>query len=229
MPAHPSRELVITVPLPEDRGRQGDARPKVHRFRSRCLELGRRLRAFRARYGLTQDEVATVVGANDGTALAQWESGATVPDGQRREWLSELLDGRLWPELRASLIGGDAMPSRWNQGTRWYRRASLERGPRESAGAVVAAIVQDLRATGSLGALRRRYTEGDGEWAHTIADQRGLGEQCRPDMRRIEDAAFGLRWLEVTRGLCFDLSRSLVPQLPLALLNPDSHDGRSDA
>ena len=64
-------ELVLTVPLPEDRGRRGDARPKVHRFRSLLLELGRRLRMFRARYGLTQDEVARVVGASDGTAVTQ--------------------------------------------------------------------------------------------------------------------------------------------------------------
>jgi hypothetical protein len=31
---HPQRQLVITVALPQDRGRHGDARPKVHRFRS---------------------------------------------------------------------------------------------------------------------------------------------------------------------------------------------------
>ena len=68
------------MPLPEDWGRQGDGRPKVHRFRSHWLELGCRRRDFRARYGLTQDEVAAVVGANDGMALAQWENGATVPD-----------------------------------------------------------------------------------------------------------------------------------------------------
>ena len=115
VPAHPGRELVVTVPLPEDRGRRGDGRPKVHRFRSQWLELGRRLRDFRARYGLTQDEVAAVVAANDGTALAQWENGATVPDGLRRERLTELLEGRLWPELRASIIGGDGLRGRWKQ------------------------------------------------------------------------------------------------------------------
>ena len=43
--------------LPEDRGRQGDGRPKVHRFRSQWLELGRRLRDFRARFGLRWLEV----------------------------------------------------------------------------------------------------------------------------------------------------------------------------
>lgn len=217
------------MPLPEDRGRQGDARPKVHRFRSQWLELGRRLRAFRARYGLTQDEVAPVVGANDGTALAQWENGVTVPDGIRRERLTDLLERRLWPELRASIIGEDGMPSRWNQGARWYRRASRERGPRESVGAIVTAILDDLRAVASPEALRQRYVNRDAEWAHAIADQRGLGDECRSDMRRIEDAAYGLRWLEVTRRSRFDLSRSLVPQLPLALLDAEAGDERADA
>ena len=94
MPAHLGRELVITVPLPEDLGQRGDARPKVHRFRSHWLELGRRLRAFRARYGLTQDEVAAVVGAKDGTTLAQWERGTNVPESLRREQLIALLEGR---------------------------------------------------------------------------------------------------------------------------------------
>jgi Helix-turn-helix domain len=68
---HAARELVLTAPLPEDRGRRGDARPRVHRFRSRWLELGRRLRAFRGRYGLTQAEVAAAVGAGPASTVAQ--------------------------------------------------------------------------------------------------------------------------------------------------------------
>src|SRR6266508_4635070 len=79
----PQRELVVTVPLPEDRGRKGDARPKTHRFRSHWLELGQRLRAFRERYGLTQDEVARAVEASEGTTVGQWENGVNVPDGIR--------------------------------------------------------------------------------------------------------------------------------------------------
>ncbi len=213
------------MPLPEDRGRQGDARSKVHRFRSHWLELGIRLRAFRARYRLTQDEVAAVVGAKEGTAVAQWENGTNVPDGLRRERLAELLEGRLWSELRAAIIGRDGMPSRWNQGVRWYRRASRERGARERAGAVLAAILDDLRALGSPDALRLRYVERDGEWVYTVADERGVGDECRTDLRRIEDAGYGLRWIEVTRVALFDLSRSLVPQLPLGLLDAESSDG----
>jgi DNA-binding XRE family transcriptional regulator len=174
----------------------------VHRFRSHWLELGRRLRAFRARYGLTQDEVAAVVGAKDGTALAQWERGTNVPDGLRRERLTALLEGRLWPELRAALIGGDGIPSRWHQGVRWYRRASRKRGLRDRAGTVVSAILDELRALGSPEALRRRYVEADGEWAHALADQRGCGDACRADLRRIEDA-----WRSWSRERCSSIRR----------------------
>jgi hypothetical protein len=38
-------------------GATGEARPKTHHFRSQ-LELRRRLRAFRERYGVTQNEFA---------------------------------------------------------------------------------------------------------------------------------------------------------------------------
>jgi len=126
------------VPLPEDWGRHGDARPKVHRFRSHWLELGRGLLAFRARYGLTQNEVAAAVGAKEGTAVAQWENGTNVADGLRRERLTELLEGRA---ARLAHRRG-WLPSRWNQGMRWYGRASRERRQRESAGAVVTAILE---------------------------------------------------------------------------------------
>ena len=62
-----------------------------------------------------------------------------------------------------------------------------------------------------------------------MADQRGLGDESRADLRRIEDAAYGLRWLEVVQGPRFDLSKSLVPQLPFVLLDADSGDERRDA
>ena len=61
-----------------------------------------------------------------------------------------------------------------------------------------------------------------------IADHRGLGERWRPDVRRIEDAAYGLRWLEVPQGSRCGLRRSLVPQLPLALLDSETADTRPD-
>jgi transcriptional regulator with XRE-family HTH domain len=134
VPAHVSRELVITVPLPDDKGLRGDRRPRVHRFRSHWLELGQRLRAFRARYGVTQAEIAAVVGARDGSAVSQWETATAVPDGQRRERLLELLQGRSWPALRAAASAGEGLPASWARGVRWYRRASRERRARETGG-----------------------------------------------------------------------------------------------
>lgn len=44
------------------------------------------------------------------------------------------------------------------------------------------------------------------------------GEASAVDLRRVEDAAYGLRWLELVHRLAFRLDRSLVPQLPLRLL-----------
>ena len=83
------RELVIAVPVPKDRGRCGDGRPKVHRFRSHWLELGRRRRELRDRYGLRLAEVARAVGAAGSSAVAQWERGVAVREGSRREaWSS---------------------------------------------------------------------------------------------------------------------------------------------
>jgi hypothetical protein len=49
-----------------------------------------------------------------------------VPEGIRRERLLELLEGRLWPELRAAAIAGDGLPEPWQRGARWYRRAARE-------------------------------------------------------------------------------------------------------
>ena len=229
MPAQLARELVITVPLPEDRGRRGDARPKIHRFRSQWVELGRRLRDFRARYGLTQTEVAAVVGAGDGSMVSQWESGATVPDGLRREQLTDLLAGRLWPALRAAALVGDGLPISWERGARWYRRASRERPARETLGGAVAAILDDLRVVDSPVPLRQHYGERDGEWARGVAARQGLSEEHKAGLRRIEDAAYGLRWLELVRRSRFDLSRPLVSQLPLALLTGQPGEAQADA
>ena len=78
---HVARELVVAVPLPEDRGLRGDGRPHVRRFRSLQLDLGQRLAAFRARYGISQAEIAQTVGASGGSTVSLWESGATFPTG----------------------------------------------------------------------------------------------------------------------------------------------------
>ena len=219
MPNHVGRELVITVPLPEDRERQSDGRRKVHRYRSLQLELGRRLRAFRVRYGVTQREIARAVGASDHSAVCQWESGVNVPDGLRRERLVDLLAGRLWPQLREAALVGEGLPAAWDRGVRWYRRASRERRLRETLGGVVVAVLDDLRASQSLEVLWRQYRDQDGEWVHGVAGRCGLDPTHRSDLRRVEDAAYGLRWLELAHGLRLDPRRSLVPQFPLGFLN----------
>jgi transcriptional regulator with XRE-family HTH domain len=225
VPAHVTRELVITVPLPDDKGRRGDGRSKVHRFRSHWLELGQRLRAFRARYGMTQDEIATVVGACDGSAVSQWETATTVPDGQRRERLLELLQGHAWPALRAAVSAGEGLPASWARGVRWYRRASRERRARETWGRGIAALLEQLGSVEVPEALRDRYREHDGNWVHGVATRCGLSEEHGVALRRMEDAAYGLRWLELAHRRRFDIDASLAGQLPLGWLESTAvHD-----
>jgi len=213
------------VPLPEDRGRSGDARPKTHRFRSHWVELGQQLRAFRERYGLTQDEVARAVEASEGTTVGQWENGVNVPDGIRRERVVELLAGKRWLALRAAALVGEGLPASWDRGVRWYRRASRERRPRETLGPAVAAVLDELRAVVFPENLRQAYCERDGEWVRALAARQRMGDDHKADLRRVEDAGFGLRWLELTHGVRYDLRRSLVPQVPLSLLGAESSDG----
>lgn len=217
------RELVITVPLPEDKGLKGDGRAKVRRFRSRLLDLGRRLREFRHEYGLTQSEVAQVVGARSDVTVCQWEMGVNVPDGHRRERLIDLLEGRLWQVLRELAVEGYGMPRRWKEAVRWYRRASRERSPRQTIGAVIAVALEELRAVEQMDGLCRRYCEDDGNgiWIRSLAARMTASLERQVSLRRVEDAAFGLRWLELAHGLRFDLGHSLVRQLPLALLDDD--------
>jgi transcriptional regulator with XRE-family HTH domain len=204
--------------VPEDRGLRGDGRPRAHRFRSYDLELGRRLRAFRAEHGLTQAEVARVVGAGGESAVCQWERGFAVPDGPRRARLVALLDGRLWPEFRRAMIAEAGMPTRWRRAARWYRRASRERQAREAVGAAAAAILGRLRAVDSADALRDAYWRGDAASPGKARAEPVRGSEQRHDGVRAEDAAYGLRWVELASGLRFDLSRSLVRQVPSALL-----------
>ena len=220
-PHHVARELVVAVPLPEDRGLRGDGRPHVRRFRSHQLELGERLAAFRTRYGVTQAEVARAVGARDHSAVSQWESGVNVPEGLLRERLIGLVEGRPWPGLRGAMLAdtGNGLPDPWGQAVRWYRWASRERRPRETVGAAVTAVLDELRGAATTEALRRHYRERDGDWAATVIARRGLGNEEPLDLRRLEDTAYGLRWLELAHGRRFDLKRSLARQLPLHLLD----------
>ena len=199
-------------------GRRGDRRPKAHRFRSFQLELGRRLWEFRARYDVTQAEIAQAVGAAGPSAVAQWERGANVPEGIRREHVVDLLEGRRWPELHTAAIVGDGLPVSWARGARWYRRASHEQRMRETVGVVVAKVRDELRVVASPEALRARYCAHDDGWVCTVAEGCGLGESHRAHLRRLEDAAYGLRWLELAGGLRLDLGCSLAAQLPLSFI-----------
>ena len=215
--------------MPRDLGQAGDGRPRVHRYRSLDLRLGRELEAFRARYGLTQDEVAQVVEASSAAATSQWESGRAVPDGLRRERLRELLDGRLWPELRTGLLGGESFPEPWREAVRWYRRASREVPARATWGVLIRRMLDSLLRVEDLAGLRLAYVEagpvGSAGAALTGTDI-GAAE------RRVEGAAFGLRWLEIAQAGRFDLNKSLARQLPLERLNDsgaapiDSRPGR---
>lgn len=217
---HVARELVVAVPLTEDRGLRRDGRPHVRRFRSYQRELGERLAAFRARYGVTQAEVARAIGAGNASTVSLWESGVHVPDGMRRERLTALVEERHWPELRAAMLGdpGTGLPGAWGRAARWYRRASRERRPRETTGALVAAVLGALRGVTGTAALLGHYRGRDGDWVRAMLDPLDPGAESSADLRRVEDAVYGLRWLELARGLRFDLGLSLTPQLPLALL-----------
>jgi transcriptional regulator with XRE-family HTH domain len=192
------------------------------------LELGRRLRRFREAHALTQAEVAAAVGASDKSAVSQWEAGVTVPDGMRRERLVELLEGRLWPQLRTAVVDMPGMPPRWAEAVRRYRRASRGRGARLGVGTVLSAVLQVLREVDSPDGLRERYRAEPGEWASRLAPDCNAEALCAADRRCAEEAGFGLRWLELERGLRFDTGRSLVDQLPLTLLDGAVREGPSE-
>ncbi|MBI4495222.1 MAG: helix-turn-helix domain-containing protein [Chloroflexi bacterium] len=215
---------MITVPLPEDNGLHGDGRPKVRRFRSHLLDLGRRPREFRREHGLTQMEIARVVGAGSDVTVCQWETGTHVPNGHPRERLVELLEGRFWHALREVIIEGEGIPGRWCDAARWYRRASRERASRETVGSMVAVILDNLRQVDSSGVLRERYCEDDGSGARELVVRLVPNVLRQSDLWRVEDAAFGLRWVELAHGIQLDLNRSLARQLPLELLERAIND-----
>lgn len=55
-------------------------------------ELGRRIRHFRKRHGLTQEELGRLCGVNP-SSVGRWESGQAVPEGATWLLLRGLLDG----------------------------------------------------------------------------------------------------------------------------------------
>ncbi len=173
------RELIIALPLPEDMARRVAGRPRGTRYPPdhRARALGPCLWEFRVRHGLAQEEVAAVLGA-DRSAVAQWERGATIPEGMLRE--------------------------------QW---------PRATVGAAVAAILGELQGIVTAEELRMHYRERDGDGALALAARCGRGELSGEHLRRAEDAAYALRWLALAGGQRLDLARSLVPPLPLSLLD----------
>jgi hypothetical protein len=110
--------------------------------------------------------------------------------------------------------GGALVPAR-------LARAAATRDDRRAGGT----ILGELRGVESAGALRQHYCERDGDWARAAGGRCGLSDQPQADVRRVEDAAYGLRWLELARRLRLNPARSLVPQLPLTLLD-DAADAR---
>jgi transcriptional regulator with XRE-family HTH domain len=218
VPNHLARELILTIPLREDRGLDGNGGPKVRRFRSFLLALGPRLRAFRREHDLTQAEVARALGLSDKSTITGWEKGTTVPDGVARERLVALLDGRLWPEVRRAMVVGEAMPQRWLRAVRWYRRASRERCHREAEGVAIAARLAQLRDVGTIEDLRQRYAECDEEWAASTLGRASADSYRQSGRYRAEDTAHGLRCLEIAEDMILDLRRSLVPQISSVVL-----------
>jgi transcriptional regulator with XRE-family HTH domain len=219
VPNHLGRELILTIPLPEDRGLDGNGGPKVRRFRSFLLALGARLRAFRREHDLTQGAGDLALGLGDRTALTGWEKGTTVPDGIAREHLAALLDGRLWREVRQAIVVGEGMPQRWLGALRWYRRLSRERRHREIEGRTIAAVVAPLREVGDTETLRQWYRQCGQNWDEGTLVRPAADAYRQSGRYRAEDIAYGLRWLEISEGTILDLRRSVVPQISSAVLD----------
>ena len=82
----------------------------------------------------------------------------------------------------------------------------------------MAAVLGELRGIATLEGLLGHYRGRDGDWVRAILDPLDPDAGSAADLRRVEDAAYGLRWLALAHGLAFRLDRSLIPQLPLRLL-----------
>jgi hypothetical protein len=69
-------------------------------------------------------------------------------------------------------------------------------------------------------ALHQQNSEGDSSSrGHAVAAPLTPGANEPGDLRRADDAAYRLRWLELRHGLRLDLGRSLVHQVPLVVLD----------
>jgi transcriptional regulator with XRE-family HTH domain len=208
-----SREFVIVVPLPSERLHPDSALPKQHRYRALDVALAGRLRSFRAEHDLTQAEVASALGAANRSLVAEWEKGVNVPSGMRKRRLIELLEGNSWKLFRDAVTDGEGMPMNWRHAVRWYRRASRQLGNRRTVGAVILAKLEETRGLATTDVFCRHYVERDRGWSANPAMPMPAGATAR----LAEDAAYGLRWLEIVCESAFDPRRSLVDVLPIGM------------
>jgi DNA-binding transcriptional regulator YiaG len=206
----PGREFVIVVPLPSERLRPESTLPKQHLYRALDVALAGRVQAFRAEHDLSQSEVAAVVGAGNKSAIAAWERALRVPSGMRKRRLIELLEGKHWKVLREAVIVGERMPPRWQHAVRWYRRASRGVTNRRTVGEVILATLNDVRELRTIKALRDHYRDRDNGWPANPARPLSAGSS----VRLAEDAAYGLRWIEILSAITLDPCHSLVGKVP---------------
>jgi len=86
-------------------------------------------------------------------------------------------------------------------------------------GAAVAVILDDLQVIVLPAPHRRHDGARDGDGAHGVAGRSGFGEEYGSDLRWVEDAAHGLRRIEVVHNVRFLLERSLAHYPSLGLLD----------
>jgi DNA-binding transcriptional regulator YiaG len=208
-----TREFIIVVPLPSERLRPDSTLPKQHRYRALEVALAARIASFRAEHDLFQGEVSAAVGAGNKSVVAEWERAATVPSGLRKRRLIELLEGRQWTVLREAVVVGEGMPQRWQHAVRWYRRGSRELRNRRTVGEVILMTMEETRGLTTTDELRRHYRERNRGWSANAATPMPAGAT----VRRAEDAACGLRWIEIVGGKTLDPRRSLVSVVPIQL------------
>ena len=102
---------------------------------------------------------------------------------------------------------------------RWYRRASREVTARVAWGVPVGRILDSLQTAKDLAGLRRAYVDA-GSVCSTGGAASGTGAGAAE--RRVEDAAFGLRWLQMVHARRFGLTKSLAREVPLEWLRDPS-------
>ena len=96
---------------------------------------------------------------------------------------------------------------------RWYERAARDVPARATWDVPIRRMLDSLQTAEDLAGLRLAYVDAGPTGSAFARTGAGAVE------RRIEDAAFGRRWLEIAQAGRFDLNTSLARQLPLERLN----------